>query len=30
MPAQAGNTWMDGDGNMIAPPPARVIQAGGR
>lgn len=29
-PAQAGNTWMDGDGNMIAPPPARLFQAAGR
>ena len=29
-PAQAGNTWMDGDGNMIAPPPAKLYQAAGR
>lgn len=29
-PAQAGNSWMDGDGNMITPPPARVMQAVGR
>lgn len=28
-PAQAGNTWMDGDGNMITPPPAKVFQAAG-
>jgi hypothetical protein len=27
-PAQAGNTWMDGDGNMIAPPPARTAGRG--
>jgi general secretion pathway protein N len=27
-PAQAGNTWMDGDGNMITPP--KPIQAAGR
>jgi len=29
-PAQAGNTWMDGDGNMITPPPAKLFQAAGR
>jgi general secretion pathway protein N len=29
-PAQAGNTWMDGDGNMITPPPAKLFQASGR
>lgn len=27
---QAGNTWMDGDGNMITPPPAKLFQAAGR
>lgn len=27
-PAQAGNTWMDGDGNMIQPP--KLFQAAGR
>jgi len=29
-PAQPGNTWMDGDGNMITPPPAKLFQAAGR
>jgi general secretion pathway protein N len=29
-PAQAGNTWVDGDGNLIAPPPAKLFQAAGR
>jgi general secretion pathway protein N len=29
-PAQAGNTWMDGDGNMITPPAAKLFQAAGR
>jgi hypothetical protein len=29
-PAQAGNSWMDGDGNMIAPPAAKLFQAAGR
>jgi general secretion pathway protein N len=29
-PAQAGNTWMDGDGNMIQPPPTKLYQAAGR
>jgi len=29
VPAQAGNTWMDGDGNMITPPPAKLFQAAG-
>jgi hypothetical protein len=28
-PAQAGNTWVDGDGNTIAPPP-KLYQAAGR
>jgi general secretion pathway protein N len=27
-PAQAGNTWMDGDGNMITPPAARTAGRG--
>ena len=27
---QPGNTWMDGDGNMIAPPAAKLFQAAGR
>jgi hypothetical protein len=29
-PPQAGNTWVDGDGNMIQPPPAKLFQAAGR
>ena len=29
-PAQAGNTWMDGDGNLITPPAAKLFQAAGR
>lgn len=29
IPAQAGNTWVDGDGNLIAPPP-KLFQAAGR
>jgi hypothetical protein len=29
-PAQAGNTWTDGDGNLITPPPAKLFQAAGR
>jgi general secretion pathway protein N len=29
LPAQAGNTWVDGDGNLIAPPP-KLFQAAGR
>jgi general secretion pathway protein N len=29
-PAQAGNTWVDGDGNLITPPPAKLFQAAGR
>jgi len=28
--AQAGNTWMDGDGNMITPPAAKLFQAAGK
>ena len=28
-PAQAGNTWIDGDGNMITPPTGRLYQAAG-
>jgi general secretion pathway protein N len=28
-PAQAGNTWVDGDGNLITPPPAKLFQAAG-
>jgi general secretion pathway protein N len=24
-PAQTGNTWLDGDGNMITPPPAKLF-----
>jgi general secretion pathway protein N len=27
---QAGNTWVDGDGNMITPPPAKLLPAAGR
>jgi general secretion pathway protein N len=30
VPVQAGNTWVDGDGNLIAPPPAKLFQAAGR
>ena len=29
-PVQAGNTWMDGDGNMITPPSAKLYQASGQ
>jgi general secretion pathway protein N len=28
--AQPGNTWVDGDGQMITPPPAKALQAAGR
>jgi general secretion pathway protein N len=31
VPTRASNTWMDSDGNMITPPPAKLFQpAGGR